>query len=259
MTNDDQLIFPILWSQLKWPPARRIVVLAPHPDDFDTVAVTLRRFDDAGHAVFLLVLLPGHGGVENTFPNATSLKAKSAIREAEQRASCRLFGLPESRLFFLDNPENKAGDPIESSPGNDQIHRRLRHLAPDIIILPHGNDTNAGHRWGYALFRAFAESAAHPVTGLLFHDPKTIQMTQHLLVPFDGETAQWKRTLLCCHETQQQRNLANRGYGFDERILRDNRESAGHPLVSAPFAETFEIAYWENHEQCPWPSREKDL
>ncbi len=75
----------------------------------------------------------------------------------------------------------------------------------------------------------------------LNRDPKTIAMREDVYVVFDDEAAEWKRTLLRHHASQQSRNLHARGHGFDERILRSNAvvaASAGRP---GAFAETFEL------------------
>ncbi len=45
-----------------WRRVRRWLVLAPHPDDFDAVAVTLRWFADWGAELFLDVLTTGASG-----------------------------------------------------------------------------------------------------------------------------------------------------------------------------------------------------
>ena len=55
-------------------------------------------------------------------------------------------------------------------------------------------------------------------------DPKTIRIQHHLVVPFDAGAARWKAGLLREHKSQHERNLESRGIGFDERILRTNRE-----------------------------------
>ena len=101
---------------------------------------------------------------------------------------------------------------------------------------------------------------------LLVRDPKTIEMRDEMVTFFGQEEADWKAEQMRFHESQQQRNLNVRGYGFDERILRLNQETAarvlgmnddhmGAALDGAPpqevppeeaFAESFEIELWEN-------------
>jgi hypothetical protein len=66
-------------------------------------------------------------------------------------------------------------------------------------------------------------------------------MREDVYVVFDDEAAEWKRSLLRHHASQQARNLRTRGHGFDERILRGNAEAALSAGRSGAFAETFEL------------------
>jgi hypothetical protein len=47
--------------------------------------------------------------------------------------------------------------------------------------------------------------------------------------------------MLRFHDTQQQRNLATRGSGFDARILEANRRFARELGLEARYAEVFEV------------------
>ena len=60
-------------------------------------------------------------------------------------------------------------------------------------------------------------------------------------MPFGEEEAQWKAQLLRIHDSQHQRNLRSRGYGFDERILQGNRASARELGLKEEYAEVFEV------------------
>ena len=60
-------------------------------------------------------------------------------------------------------------------------------------------------------------------------------------VGFGDEMAAWKVRLLRFHRSQQQRNLNQRGYGLDERILKTNRQSAEACSMRAPYVEVFEL------------------
>ena len=112
---------------------------------------------------------------------------------------------------------------------------------PDIIFLPHGNDTNNGHRAVYAMVRQIASRSTFPLALLLIRDPKTISMRTDLYLSFGEGEAAWKAELLRFHDSQHQRNLNTRGYGFDERILRHNRQIAREMSLNEPYAEAFEL------------------
>jgi hypothetical protein len=81
------------------------------------------------------------------------------------------------------------------------------------------------------------------MAALLFRDPKTVAGRDDLSLPSDADRAAWKGELLRFHRSQHQRNLNTRGHGFDERILRVNRDSAARLQIAEPYAETFELEF----------------
>ncbi len=232
---------PLLLEELRFPAEALLLVLAPHPDDFDAVAVTLRFFRDRGNEIRLSVLSPSSSGVEDSFCYPPTRENKAFIREQEQRASCSIFGLAFERLEFLRLHEDESGHLLDCEENYARLGPHLHGIRPDLVLMPHGNDSNAGHRAAYRLLRRFAQEANPPVAVLLNRDPKTLEMRPDLFTVFGEEEARWKAGLLRCHLSQHQRNLNTRGFGFDERILRVNREAAallpGHP----PYAEVFEV------------------
>jgi LmbE family N-acetylglucosaminyl deacetylase len=179
--------------------------------------------------------------VEDGFRGAFTPAAKAAIREDEQKAGCRFFGLPDDRLTFLRLTEDDSG---HLAPGPDNLARVKEYLLnarPDLVFLPHGNDTNADHQRVFALFREIVQNERLMVTAFLNRDPKTIAMRPDLYTGFDDEAARWKGELLRLHQSQHQRNLNTRQSGFDDRILSVNRAIAREMGGSRPYAESFEI------------------
>ncbi|MBN8459483.1 MAG: PIG-L family deacetylase [Verrucomicrobia bacterium] len=220
-----------------WENVGRWLVLAPHPDDFDVVAVTLRRLADAGAGIALEVLSGGASGVEDGFANGW--EAKTAAREEEQRESCELFGPPGIEPRFHRLKEDAEGHIADGEENRMRVHDILNSNMPDGVILPHGNDSNADHRRTFRWFRAWCDSRPSPPLALLVRDPKNLGMRVDLVTPYDAASAVWKGALLRCHRSQHARNLRSRGIGFDERILAPDRE-AGEALGFAA-AECFEI------------------
>ncbi|MCX7008658.1 MAG: PIG-L family deacetylase, partial [Kiritimatiellaeota bacterium] len=195
---------PLRLQRLQIPPEVRVAVLAPHPDDFDAIAVTLRHFRDNGNPIAIAVATGGARGVEDGFRGATNDAAKIAFREEEQRASCRLFGLPEENLVFLRLTEGSDGHPLDSAENFARIRDWLVAQQPDLVCLPHGNDTNDGHRRCYDFFRRAALAEKLTLVACLNRDPKTIAMRDDLITTFDAEEAAWKAGLLRCHQSQHQ-------------------------------------------------------
>lgn len=207
-----------------WDPIRHWLVLAPHPDDFEVVAVTMKHFADHGARLTLEVLSGGASGVEHAF--ATGWEAKTAAREAEQRESCARFGLPERELRFHRLAEDHAGHMADSAENQAHVHAILGAAQPGGVVLPHGNDSNADHRRTFRWFAAWCQNQPEPPLALLVRDPKTLGMRVDLITPYNAASAAWKAELLRCHRSQHERNLRSRGIGFDQRILAPERAAA---------------------------------
>lgn len=224
--------------------AYRLLVLAPHPDDFDVIGVTLRHFKKNGNPMDVAIATSGASGVEDAFCTPPLAETKMAIREDEQRASCRFFGLRQSQLSFLRLDEDDKGHPLESRNNVDTVFRHFQAKRPDLVFLPHGNDTNVGHQRTYSMFASVAKTVGYPLVAFLNRDPKTIRMRHDVYLCFGKDEAEWKAQLLRFHRSQHQRNLNHRGYGLDERILMVDRQNAETCPVDAPYAEVFELAFF---------------
>jgi LmbE family N-acetylglucosaminyl deacetylase len=236
---------PALLSSSSIPQDLRLLVLAPHPDDFDEIGVTLRIFKSNGNPIFVSVVTSGASGVEDRFCTPPTAEKKAAIREKEQQRSCHFFGLQDTHLDFLRLLEDHDGHVLECPENYEQIRRCVYSIRPDLVLLPHGNDTNACHRHTCSLFMRAASQANFSLTAFFNKDPKTISMRYDFYTPFGLEDAEWKSALLRFHTSQQQRNLNTRGTGFDARILELNRQIARECPGEQEFAEVFECVFWE--------------
>ena len=148
-------------------------------------------------------------------------------------------------MLTLLSPEKDADDQMRETAANvDMISQIIDDVAPDIIFLPHGNDSNNGHRVTCAIVRQIAARLERPVVLFLNRDAKTSDMRTDLYMPFGEEMARWKAELLRFHDTQQQRNLSQRGQGFDERVLMLNAQIAKDLKIEAPYAEAFEVEFY---------------
>lgn len=221
----------------------RVLVLAPHPDDFDAIGVTLRLLAENGNVIHVGVVRTG-SGVQDEYQNGLSLEGKAMLRELEQRLSLGFFGLHEESLTFLDMERDETDQLIDSAANFDAIMSFVEECAPQIIFMPHGNDSNHAHRIMCTMARQVAARYGHPVALFLNRDAKTLEMRTDLYLPFGDEMGEWKSILLRFHDTQQQRNLATRGYGFDERVLMLNRQIAQELGLEAKYAEAFELEFY---------------
>lgn len=235
---------PWPFNSLDINPRAQVLVLAPHPDDFDAIGVTMKRLHDQGNRIFVAVISSGHSGVEDRFCSPPNPREKTRVREAEQRASCQFFNLPPSHLTFLRLDEDEASHPLDTPTNVDTVRAHFRHIDPDLVFLPHGNDTNVTHQLTYAFFRRLAPETTRPLTAFLIRDPKTIEMQTDVVAWFGEDEANWKGQLLRYHRSQHERNLNTRQHGFDERILQVNRQIAASAPVDAMYAEAFELEHW---------------
>jgi LmbE family N-acetylglucosaminyl deacetylase len=227
-------------DELEFAAPLTVVVLAPHPDDFDAIAVSLRWLQSRGHTIHVAVLTTGANGIEDGWEGLVGRERKAAVREAEQRASCAHFGLPEDRLQFLRLWEND-GCPDRDAADLDRLRAYLLDRRPDLVFLPHGNDSNHTHRRTYESFVAIAQANALELLAFLAKDAKTLDMRIDLRTDFGEEEAAWKSELLRLHRSQQERNLKVRGQGFDQRVLALNRVAAMATGSASPYAEVFEL------------------
>ncbi|OGP74628.1 MAG: hypothetical protein A2V86_06940 [Deltaproteobacteria bacterium RBG_16_49_23] len=259
---------PFLWNEfedvfarkVRFPASGKVLVLGPHPDDPESVAITCRILMRLGCDLWATIVSMSPFGVEDEYAqrwqnnDSISLqKKKIEIRRREQTSATEMFGLTPDRLTFLGIEENQGLDSPDSSA---KIRDHFISMAPDIVIMPIGKDPNRTHARVYQVFRECVEDLTlkkeKPVVALYNEDPKTLEIRHDLFVLFGEESADWKRTLLRIHDSQQQRNINSRGIGFDDRILRMNhlgykrlQEMLPHADSPANYAEVFEIELFD--------------
>ncbi len=232
---------PFSFYNVKIPHTLRAMVLAPHPDDFDAICVTMKMLKENGNPISVMVLTSGASGVEDGYKDADSKKEKAQLREKEQTQSCNFFGLPARRLQFYNLTEDENGHPIENEENREKIHDAMQEFAPDMVFLPHGNDTNDGHRRIFSIVKKLSEMENNRFIMFLNKDAKTVSMRLDVFTPYNEEKAVWKARMLKFHDSQQQRNLHVRNRGFDERVIGVDRDTAAGLGILLPYAEAFEI------------------
>jgi LmbE family N-acetylglucosaminyl deacetylase len=233
---------PLRLDRRTFPDGLRVLVLAPHPDDFDEAGLTLRRLQESGSMIRLLVCSSSANGVEDAFCEPPTDEAKAALREREQLDSLAYFGLNRAALRFLRLPVGPPGGYLLDVPAScEAVAAEAGSFRPDFVVLPHGRDTNPDHRLVFSWWRRLKRVLPEEPQALLFRDPKTIRLREDAFFAFDEADAAWKRTLLLFHRSQQARNVRTRGRGFDDRILDVNRDSAARLGLDEPYAEVFEI------------------
>lgn len=233
---------PFSIRTIDFPSSLRVLMVGPHPDDFDAVGVTMRLFHNNGNPIHVVTIRAG-SGVEDSFCSPPTFEAKAALRDEEQRQSCRFFGLPEQSLTLLDLEQNDKAQLLHTAENVNRLKEIVVRYRPDLAFMPHGHDTNSDHRTVYAMFKQIVDELRLPVVAFLIRDPKTIDMHVDCYTAFDETKAQWKGQLLRFHASQHQRNLNTRNYGFDDRILTVNRDIARDLGIPQVYAEAFELEF----------------
>ena len=234
---------PVNLLSLDAPEGAEVLVLAPHSDDFDAVSVTIRWLLQGGCKVSLVVMCLDNG----VDPDYEPQTPQREIRKREQLSSLEFFqqstAAHTSSVEFPDFECDDSGQ-VYYTPANLKfVADLLNSQQPDIVFLPHSNDTNSGHQSAAKLLTEARGNCPHKSLVMFNHDPKTQNMTPNAFLPFGDDLAEWKRQLLLFHDSQHQRNLRSRNAGFDDRILGDNRNSAQMIGTDFPFAEIFECLW----------------
>ncbi len=115
---------------------RKILVIAPHPDD-EVLGCggTIKKHTSKGDEVFLCI------GTKAYTPEWSEEFIKERPNEIE-RAN-KILGV--TKTFFLDFPSVKV-DTIPQKEVNDAIVRVIREVRPEVLYIPHGGDLNQDHR-----------------------------------------------------------------------------------------------------------------
>lgn len=240
------ILFPIIpgtpvdLRTIQWRQKYRLLVTAPHPDDFDAISITLRCLVEAGHELYAVVAQTG-SGIDKVYGAGMTQQDRIQLRNSEQQASFAFFGLPEDHYRILAL-ENALDDQVDYTDNNIQVLETfVQEIKPDILFMPHGNDTNRAHRDMCRMMRGIAKRMVWPITLMLNSDVKTVDMRKDYYIAFGKDEAAWKGHLLRHHDSQHQRNLRDREHGFDDRVLMLNGRTAQGLNIAQPYAESFEI------------------
>ena len=220
-----------------------VLVLCPHPDDFDVAAVTLKQLHQAGSDIRVAIAPTFSGILDSFYDVPTSNLEKIKTRNQEQRNSIKFFGLDDSKVEFFPNDCDLDGNGEwkYSESNRALVGEYLLKHSPDAIFIPHPNDANPAHS---AMYKILSECLTKtPLTVDIFKqmDPKTVSLKIDQFVEITPKDAEWKTALFNHHKTQDHRNKTTRGISLAERILASNKAIAETHNLSCAMAEAFEI------------------
>lgn len=182
---------------------QRLLVIAPHPDDETLGAAGVIQAVIAHQGLVRVVLVTNGDGQaagpvvadKNVLPNSNSYINYGYRRQQETLAALATLGIPEDQVDFLGYPDGQlkflwehwangqviagqytraTGTPYEKTYNRQAIYRGadlfqdLQHILdefqPDLILVPHPNDTNKDHR-AVGNFARFAVAYRQSQTG----------------------------------------------------------------------------------------------
>ncbi|PKB78256.1 MAG: hypothetical protein BZY88_19340 [SAR202 cluster bacterium Io17-Chloro-G9] len=230
--------------QLITEPARRALVVTPHPDDAEGgCGGTMAKWVQEAGTEFMVVMCTN--GDKGTSDREMSQEELAATREVEQREASRVLGVKD--VVFLAHPDGGLEDTLEF---RGQVVRLIRSYKPDAIfcidpyrILHHSHrdhrmsgqvavDAAFTYAWSYL---QFPEQIANE--GLQPHRVKTAYLwsteTPDVFVDIDGYL-ELKAESLSKHVSQMRNRTTGDRLERMRRWSGETREKTG-----VPYAETF--------------------
>ncbi|MCZ2439517.1 MAG: PIG-L family deacetylase [Burkholderiales bacterium] len=184
-------------------PARRLLVLAPHPDDevFGVGGTLARALDQGGEACVVVVSDGGAGG-------------EAAVRERESRAAAAALGHdPAGRALQFWRLPDRGLRPDAALA--QRIREAIEAQQPQWLLAPSPFEVHPDHR---AVCRAAIDAAAGTAVELVFYEVGQALMP-NALVDITPVLAR-KRAAIACFGSQ----LGVQRY--DEQVLALNRYRA---------------------------------
>lgn len=137
---------------------RRIVVVAPHPDD-ETLGcgLLIARAARVGARIVAVALTDGQASHPHSrrWPKV----ALGRLRRAELRRAMARLGAGTSRCAFLGWPDGRVAQQGRALT----LRRMLQSLDPGVVIAASPDDHHPDHRAGWALTRAALRGTGVPL------------------------------------------------------------------------------------------------
>lgn len=140
--------------------ARRVLVVAPHPDDESLgCGGLLAALAGAGRSFHVVFVTDGAGSHRNSRDWPPTRLAAQREREAEE--ALERLGLGTAPRSFLRLPDAAMPQPGDAAyrEALERLTWTISHLSPDLALLPWRRDPHRDHRDSWSLARAAIEAA----------------------------------------------------------------------------------------------------
>ena len=175
---------------------KRVLVLAPHPDD-ETFGCggTLRMLSQSGVAVDVAFMTRGELGQEAGFAASLEVRQEMAERRVgEARSACQVLGVREA--FFLDGADSCLAEQPQLAA---LISNLLQRGGYQRVFCPWQHDTHDDHRATFGLLRAAVAQRTDAIQFWLYEVWKPLPANTY--VPID-RTLDAKRRAIDQYESQ---------------------------------------------------------
>lgn len=232
----ETLADPAIW--------RRVMVVAPHPDDESLAAGGLLARAVARGATVQIVYLTD--GENNPWPQrlllrrwritATDRRRWAALRRAEVRSAARCLAVPEQALRFLGLPDQ--GLTRLALRGDDPLRTLVASFRPTLLVVPAAQDLHPDHGATAVLAARALVGLARPgqplVLGYVVHGARKATGTTRLTLT--AAERELKRDAVLCHRSQlmlSRRRFLARVRDVECFTEEPFTDSVGHPVVDA--------------------------
>jgi LmbE family N-acetylglucosaminyl deacetylase len=206
---------PLVATATRWVPlARRVLVVAPHPDDeVLTVGGLLAELSGAGADVEVLAVTDGEAAYEGIIdPNRLA-----AVRRDEQRQALNRLAGPEVGLRRLGLPD--GGVAGEEALLREAIAGEVSRF--DLVVAPwihdHHPDHEACGRAARAACRASSTALVHNLFWAWHHaEQDSLELRPLLRLEVTAATRRRKGDAIACHRTQLDVAIGPPVLGLDE-------------------------------------------
>jgi LmbE family N-acetylglucosaminyl deacetylase len=177
----------------KLPENRRIIFFCAHPDD-DTFSsgATLHELARRGNPVTCVYLTTSPRGVLRDIPE----EEKVATRKREAEEACKVVG---ARPLFLDMHKSE----LESRESLKRIQDILKKEKPDIVFLPHENDSHPTHMKASRVVLEALKSEG--IKEKWFWESWSPITKPNFIFFFGGDLMEIKKRAMAKHESQVER------------------------------------------------------
>ncbi|MEW6745895.1 MAG: PIG-L deacetylase family protein [Planctomycetota bacterium] len=207
-----------------FPPARRALMIGPHPDDIVLgCGGTVLKYVAQSVSVSFLCLTDGRACVAD----ARERERLVLVRAAEERDAARSCGVGD--VEFLGFPEDRFTLPESAAPILERLVASLVARAPDAVFVPYFLEVHPQHRYTNHLLAAALERYGGTITVYVY---EVLSLVPPVFVVDISRELERKKDIVRLYRSQ----LSLRDYVKDLELI-----GALHAPLAGPGARAAEV------------------